>query len=175
MAVDVMMWEMLNHGDRRLPLGAHDYDRAEALKALLEQVRCNAVQLLTDIGPTPRNLRVRAGDILVEIEWGDVAGPVQPAADAPPAAPAASPGPVAEYLTAPTVGVFYHAPGPDADPFVRVGDTLRPGQQVGIIESMKLMIPVEADRAGEVIAVLKGNGETVEYGERLLALAAGDA
>lgn len=46
------------------------------------------------------------------------------------------------------------------------------GQQVGIIEAMKLMIPVEADKAGRVVEVLKNNGEPVEYGERLFAFAA---
>lgn len=74
------------------------------------------------------------------------------------------------YLTAQTVGVFHHAPEPGAAPFVTVGDVVVPGRQVGIIEAMKLMIPVEADRGGLIVEVLTASGEPVEYGERLFAL-----
>jgi acetyl-CoA carboxylase biotin carboxyl carrier protein len=79
------------------------------------------------------------------------------------------------YVTAPVVGTFYHAPAPDADPFVRVGDVVAPGQRIGVLEAMKLMIPVEADRAGRITAVLRANGDSVEYGERLFAFAALEA
>jgi acetyl-CoA carboxylase biotin carboxyl carrier protein len=140
----------------------------DEVRALLEQVRRNAVQLVAEVGHTPRNLRVRAGDIAVEIEWAESAP-----ANAP-AVPVAEPHDEAEYLTAPTVGVFYRAAKPGADPFVAEGDLVRPGQQVGIVEAMKLMIPVEADRAGLITEVLKADGEPVEYGERLFALAPGD-
>jgi acetyl-CoA carboxylase biotin carboxyl carrier protein len=140
---------------------------------LLDQVRRSAVRLLAEVGPTPRNLRVRAGDIAVEIEWHEHGGhqvtvPVPVPVELPPEEEA-------EYLTAPTVGVFYHAPEPGADPFVRAGDLVEPGQQIGIVEAMKLMIPVEADRAGRVTEVLKADGEPVEYADRLFALAAGEA
>ena len=56
-----------------------------------------------------------------------------------------------------------------------VGTVARPGQQVGIVEAMKLMVPVEADWAGRVSAVLKGDGEPVEYGEPLFAFGDTDA
>jgi acetyl-CoA carboxylase biotin carboxyl carrier protein len=77
-----------------------------------------------------------------------------------------------EYLTSPAVGVFYHAREPGAEPFVSVGAAAEQGQQVGIVEAMKLMIPVEADRGGIVIDVLKANGAAVEYDEPLFALTA---
>jgi acetyl-CoA carboxylase biotin carboxyl carrier protein len=146
--------------------------------ALLDQVRHNAVRLLSEVGRTPRNLRVKAGDISVEIEWDDVvtgqgvAISVSDNGSAP--AKVLEADSAAMYLTAPTVGVFHHAPEPGAEPFVRVGTVVWPGQQVGIIEAMKLMIPVEADRHATVTEVLKPNGEAVEYGEPLLALAPGD-
>ncbi|MGR7000449.1 acetyl-CoA carboxylase biotin carboxyl carrier protein [Yinghuangia aomiensis] len=73
-------------------------------------------------------------------------------------------------IDAPTVGVFYHAPEPGAAPFVRVGDVVAPGRQVGIVEVMKLMIPVEAERAGRITGVLVGNGDQVEYGDPLFSL-----
>ncbi|TMR02608.1 acetyl-CoA carboxylase biotin carboxyl carrier protein subunit, partial [Actinomadura soli] len=79
-----------------------------------------------------------------------------------------------EHLTSPAVGVFYHAKEPGAEPFVSVGDAVSPGQQIGIVEAMKLMIPVEADRAGTIAAVVKDDGAPVEYGEPLFALAAAE-
>ncbi|WP_051026842.1 acetyl-CoA carboxylase biotin carboxyl carrier protein [Nocardia higoensis] len=73
-------------------------------------------------------------------------------------------------LVAETVGVFYRSPEPGADPFVTEGDPVRVGQQVGIVEAMKLMIPVVATREGRVAEFLVGNGEAVEYGAALMAL-----
>jgi acetyl-CoA carboxylase biotin carboxyl carrier protein len=76
------------------------------------------------------------------------------------------------YLCAPTVGTFYRAPEPGAEPFVREQDGVRPGQQVGIIEVMKLMLPVEADVHGHIVEILARDGLPVEYGERLFSIAA---
>lgn len=130
-------------------------------------------------------LRVRAGEVSVEVEWaqeGVAHITAHPPATAPmPVTEAPSPVPSApieeseRYLTAPTVGVFYRASEPNAPPFVREGDTVVVGQQVGIVEVMKLMIPIEAHAAGRVVKVLKANGESVEYGERLFALAPADS
>lgn len=156
-----------DHGlwpDRRDPDG---------LRELLEQTRDNVVKLLADVARTPRRLRVQAAEIIVEIEWGDDGTPA--AVTAPAATPAT--GAVAEpevppgvFLTAPTVGVFYRAPEPSAAPFVAEGDVVQVGQQVGTVEVMKLMIPVEAERSGTVVEVLKDDGAPVEYGEPLFAL-----
>jgi acetyl-CoA carboxylase biotin carboxyl carrier protein len=87
----------------------------------------------------------------------------------------AAPPPVAEtatgeYVTAHMVGVFYRAAQPGDGPFADLGDVLELGQQVGIIEAMKLMIPVEADVAGRVVEVLVSDGAAVEYGDRLFAV-----
>ncbi|MBH0776520.1 acetyl-CoA carboxylase biotin carboxyl carrier protein [Nocardia bovistercoris] len=75
-------------------------------------------------------------------------------------------------VTAETVGVFYRLPEPGAAPFVTEGDPVRTGQQVGIVEAMKLMIPVTASAAGRVLEFLVENGEAVEYGAPLLRLEA---
>lgn len=77
---------------------------------------------------------------------------------------------LAFVVPAHTVGVFYHAPEPGADPFVRPGDAVVAGQQVGIIEAMKLMIPVEAERGGQVREILVADATPVEYGQPLLTL-----
>lgn len=77
-----------------------------------------------------------------------------------------------DIVCSPSVGTFYRAPEPGAPPFVAEGDPVQPGQQIAIVEAMKLMLPVEATRAGRVIRILKSDGEPVEYGEPLLELAA---
>ncbi|MEX3100671.1 biotin/lipoyl-containing protein [Streptomyces sp. ST1015] len=82
---------------------------------------------------------------------------------------ASAPAPLAT-LTASTVGTFFRSPEPGAEPFVEVGDRVKVGQQVAIVEVMKLMIPVEADRDAVVVEVLAGDGESVEYGQALFAL-----
>jgi acetyl-CoA carboxylase biotin carboxyl carrier protein len=68
------------------------------------------------------------------------------------------------------VGTFHHAPEPGAAAFVSVGDLVAKGQPVGIVEAMKLMLPVEADRSGRVVAMLVENGMSVEFGERLIVI-----
>jgi acetyl-CoA carboxylase biotin carboxyl carrier protein len=68
------------------------------------------------------------------------------------------------------VGTFYRAPSPGAKPFVEVGDSVKAGQTVCIIEAMKLLNEIEADKDGVVKAVLAENGQPVEYGEPLLVI-----
>lgn len=140
---------------------------------LLDQVCGNALRFLADTPRLPRHLRMRAGEVSVDIEWAELSpAPVGGAAGSAVPVPTSTTDAEASggYLTAPTVGVFYRAPEAGAAPFVSEGDTVIPSQQVGIIEAMKLMIPVEADRAGRIAAVLKDNAEPVEYGDRLFAL-----
>ncbi len=94
-------------------------------------------------------------------------------AGAPAAAPAATsePAPEGHVLKSPMVGTFYRSPSPDAKAFVEVGDTVKEGQTVCIIEAMKLMNEIEADKSGVVKAVLVENGQPVEYGQPLFLLA----
>jgi acetyl-CoA carboxylase biotin carboxyl carrier protein len=98
--------------------------------------------------------------------------------NAPPPAPAAAPAPVApvpvepegQTIKSPMVGTFYRAASPGAKPFVEIGDTVKKGQPVCIIEAMKLMNEIESDADGVVKAVLIENGQPVEYGEPLIVL-----
>jgi len=93
------------------------------------------------------------------------------AAPAPIAAAAAAPEtPAAGALTSPMVGTVYLAAEPNAPPFVKVGDKVREGQTVLIIEAMKVMNAIRAPRAGTVTRVLVTNGAPVEYGEPLLVI-----
>ena len=138
----------------------------EELDKLLDRVRHHAVLFVSELPHPPRVLRIRAGEVSLDVEWaqeyGTASGGGEPVTDADPEV---------HYLTSPAVGVFYRAPEPGTAPFVSEDDTVVAGQQVGIIEAMKLMIPVEADKAGRVVEVLKNDGEPVEYGERLFAFA----
>ncbi|XGV96280.1 MAG: acetyl-CoA carboxylase biotin carboxyl carrier protein [Leptolyngbya sp. BL-A-14] len=73
-------------------------------------------------------------------------------------------------IISPMVGTFYRAAAPDEPPFVEVGDRIRKGQTVCIIEAMKLMNELEAEVGGEVVEILVQNGEPIEYGQLLLRL-----
>ncbi|ROS44252.1 acetyl-CoA carboxylase biotin carboxyl carrier protein [Amycolatopsis thermoflava] len=145
--------------------GTHDVDRV--VTVLREQV----LALCAQASRAPVSVRVSAHDVAVEVAWAENG------------APAAVPAPaeadvVAEdalvgntfTLDAGTVGVFYRAPEPGAKPFTDVGETVKPGQQVAILEAMKLMIPVEAARGGRVVEVLVADGTPVEHGQPLFVL-----
>ena len=99
--------------------------------------------------------------------------PAQAAAPAPAAAPVEqeAPEPEGHVIRSPMVGTFYRSSAPEAKPFVQVGDTVKAGQTLCIIEAMKLLNEIESDRDGTVKAVLVENGQPVEYGEPLVILA----
>ena len=91
-------------------------------------------------------------------------------APAAPAAPAAAPANHANAQKSPMVGTFYRAASPTSDPFVEVGQTVKEGQTLCIIEAMKLMNEIEAEKSGVVKAILVENGTPVEYGEPLFVI-----
>ena len=74
------------------------------------------------------------------------------------------------YVTSPMVGTFYRAASPEAKPFVDVGSQVNVGDTLCIIEAMKMMNEIESDKAGVIKAVLKENGQPVEYGETLFII-----
>jgi acetyl-CoA carboxylase biotin carboxyl carrier protein len=79
--------------------------------------------------------------------------------------------PEGQLVKAPMVGTFYRSPSPDAKPFVEVGQTVKKGDTVCIIEAMKLMNEIETDVSGVVKAILVENGQPVEYGQPLFLVA----
>ena len=111
-----------------------------------------------------------------------VAAPAQqvyaPAAAAAAAAPAVAPAPVEAAPAAPTghpvkspmVGTFYRSPTPGADAFVKIGDTVKEGQTLCIIEAMKLLNEIESDKSGVVKEILCENGQGVEFGQALFII-----
>lgn len=127
------------------------------------------------------------GEVVLKLRRGAPVAPVVVAAPvaAPPvaavAAPAAAPAPSAapaapvapavpanvKEVASPIVGTFYRAPAPEAPPFVEVGTRVTKGQQLCIVEAMKIMNPIEADVSGTVVAILVENAQPVAYGEPL--------
>jgi acetyl-CoA carboxylase biotin carboxyl carrier protein len=100
--------------------------------------------------------------------------PVQAAAPALVPAPPATEAPKApegHIVKSPMVGTFYRAGAPGAKPFVEVGDTVKVGQTICVIEAMKLMNEIEADKDGVVKAIMVENAQPVEYGEPLMMIA----
>jgi acetyl-CoA carboxylase biotin carboxyl carrier protein len=93
-----------------------------------------------------------------------------PAAQASSSLPSAPPAANEVIVKSPIVGTYYDAPKPGDPPFVKVGDSVEPGQVLCIIESMKLMNEIESEAAGTVVAKLMENGRAVEYGEALFAI-----
>ena len=101
--------------------------------------------------------------------------PIQavPAAPSPVSAPAPTEAPTAlegHIVKSPMVGTFYRAGAPGAKPFVEVGDTVKLGQTICVIEAMKLMNEIEADKEGVVKAIMVENAQPVEYGEPLMMI-----
>ena len=76
-----------------------------------------------------------------------------------------------KIVKSPLVGTFYAAPSPEAETFVKKGDTVKKGQVLGIVEAMKLMNEIESEYDGVVEDILIGNEDTVEYGQSLFVIA----
>ncbi|MBC6468385.1 acetyl-CoA carboxylase biotin carboxyl carrier protein [Actinomadura alba] len=163
---------------------------ASSTENTLEELCLRTVELIDATSGPLKSVRLQRGDTSIEVEWPDLARVTPPALDAtavpvpvadvapvpvagaaPPQTPdAARPGD-SFVVEAPLVGTFYRAPSPGSRPFVEVGDIVEEGQQVAIVEAMKLMNAVSAERSGRVVEVLVNDAVPVEYGEPLLVLA----
>ncbi|HYF60847.1 MAG TPA: acetyl-CoA carboxylase biotin carboxyl carrier protein, partial [Burkholderiaceae bacterium] len=93
-----------------------------------------------------------------------------PAPSAAPAAPEAPAQPSGHAVKSPMVGTFYRSANPNSPPFVEIGSQVKEGDTLCIVEAMKLMNEIEADKAGTVKAVLVENGQPVEYGQPLFVI-----
>jgi acetyl-CoA carboxylase biotin carboxyl carrier protein len=100
-----------------------------------------------------------------------IAAPAAQAASAPAAeAPAARPRANEHVVTAPMVGTFYSASSPGSKAFVEIGDEVKVGQTLCIIEAMKMMNQIESDKAGRVTSIMARNGDPVEFGQPLFVV-----
>ena len=101
--------------------------------------------------------------------------PVAAPAAAPAAAPSAPAAPVSNEVSghavlSPMVGTFYRSPSPDAKPFIEVGQSVKVGDALCIVEAMKMMNRIESDKAGVVKAILVNDGEAVEFDQKLVII-----
>ncbi|MDO8706373.1 MAG: acetyl-CoA carboxylase biotin carboxyl carrier protein [Sulfuricaulis sp.] len=131
-------------------------------------------------------IEIREGEEAIRISRGSFGGTqvvhmapapvhhIAPAAPVAPAAAAAAPAPAAlptgHAVASPMVGTFYRSSAPEAKPFVDVGSQVNIGDTLCIIEAMKMMNEIESDKAGVIKAILKENGQPVEYGEALFII-----
>jgi acetyl-CoA carboxylase biotin carboxyl carrier protein len=140
-----------------------DGDLVRTLASLLEETG------LTEIEYAVGERRIRVVRGAPASPAVTVSMPAPAAAPAATAAPAAAAAP-AGAVKAPMVGTAYLSPQPDAPPFVKLGDMVREGQPLLIIEAMKVMNQIPAPRAGKVVQILVADGAPVEYGQPLIVL-----
>jgi len=143
------------------------------------------IELLEESGIA--EIEIKEGEEAVRISRMPAGGalaqaltPVMPAAVAAlpapvPAAPAVEsaapkPKPNEHVITAPMVGTFYASPSPGAKAFVEIGDEIKVGQVLCIIEAMKMMNQIEADRSGRIASIMARNGDPVEFGQPLFVV-----
>ena len=139
------------------------------------------IELLEESGIA--EIEIKEGEEAVRISRGSTAGmiphyvtapapmaPTPAPAPAQLAAPAAAPAKSANAIPSPMVGTFYAAATPTAKPFVSIGDEVKVGDVLCIIEAMKMMNQIESDRAGRVTAIMANNGDPVEYGQPLFVV-----
>ena len=145
------------------------------LKKLIDLVQESGIAELEITEGEEKVKIVKGGPVTVVP--GTAAAPAPPppieraAAVTPPVAtPEQAAAPEGHVVKAPMVGTFYRSPSPDAKPFVEVGQSVKEGETICIIEAMKLMNEIEADAGGVVKAILVENGQPVEYGQPLFIL-----
>jgi len=141
------------------------------LKKLIDLVQESGIAEL-EITEGEEKVKIVKGGV-VTVAAPPVALAAAPAAAAPAAAAAAAepePGQEGHVVKAPMVGTFYRSPSPDAKVFVEVGQAVKEGDTICIIEAMKLMNEIETDASGVVKAILVENGQPVEYGQPLFIL-----
>jgi acetyl-CoA carboxylase biotin carboxyl carrier protein len=151
------------------------------LKKLIDLVQESGISEL-EITEGEEKVKIVKGGEATVTPIGPAAAPAGAATPAAPTAPAAAaaavaaaaapeaPEPSGHVLKAPMVGTFYRSASPDAKPFIEVGQNVKAGETVCIIEAMKLMNEIEADATGMVKAILVENGQPVEYGQPLLII-----
>ena len=149
-----------------------DIRKVKKLIELLEQSNINELE----INEGDESVRISRGATAVTYAAPPIAAPVA-AAPAPIAAPAAveAAAPASEELAghavkSPMVGTFYASPAPDSPPFVTVGQTVAAGDVICIIEAMKMMNQIEADKAGTIGAILIEDGEAVEFDQPIVTI-----
>ena len=148
-----------------------DIRKVKKLIELLEEAGIAEIEI-KEGEESVRISRMTSGTVVAQPQM--FAPPPLPMASAPAAVAAApaAPAPTSVYhmVPAPMVGTFYASPAPGAKAFVQIGDEVKVGQVLCIIEAMKMMNQIESDRAGKITSVLVQNGDPVEFGQPLFAI-----
>lgn len=145
------------------------------LKTLIDLVsESNVSELeITEADGKVRIVKAGATPVVMAAPMVQQAAPMMaaPVATAAPAAEAAAPAEETGHVVkSPMVGTFYRSSSPGAKPFAEVGDAVKAGQAVCIIEAMKIMNEIEADKDGVISKILVDNGQPVEYGQPLFII-----
>ena len=147
----------------------------ETLKSVLSMIEGTDV-VEVELEEAGRKVRVRRSEVsrsaAAPVSMAPLAlAPMPAAVPAAVAAPAPAAEPASHHLMkSPIVGTYYRASDPAAPPFVKVGDSVRKGQVLCIVEAMKLMNEIESDVAGEIIKIHPENGHPVQFGEPLFTI-----
>ena len=163
--------------------------KVEEIIQLLEAVSKNNIDQLSVTSDDGKEIVITNNDAKSVVVAPEAVVPVVPTAPVAPAQVAVAPAQVAavpapvdavptpaapeekgQLVKSPLVGTFYNAPSPDSPAYVKVGDTVKKGQILGIIEAMKLMNEIESDYDGVVTEILIKNEETVEFGQPLFRI-----
>ncbi len=148
-------------------------DELRALAQLMQDFSLGELELVRASGESVRLARAGLAPV-APLAAPTTPAVAVPAAAAAPSAPTASAPPAnVHVITAPLVGTFYRSPSPDAPFFTEVGQRVRKGQTLCIIEAMKLMNELECEVDGVVVAVLADNGRPVEFGQPLFHIQKG--
>lgn len=147
------------------------------IKKLIELVEESGIMEL-EISEGEESVRINRGTPTVAPATVQYSVPTPAPVTAPITPAQATPTPVAEkpaeitghIVRSPMVGTFYRSPSPEASPFVEVGSTVKVGDTLCIVEAMKMMNRIEADKAGVVKAILVNNGDAVEFDEKLIII-----
>ena len=144
------------------------------VKKLIELLEASSIDEI-EIKEGEESVRISRNTAAPIAMAAPVAAPAMPAAiAAAPAVPApateATAPSAANAVKSPMVGTFYRSPSPDAGPFVEIGQSVRAGDVLCIVEAMKMMNQIEADRAGTVTAIHADNGEPVEFDQPLITV-----
>ena len=118
-------------------------------------------------------LEIRIGDQRVAVRRPDAGTPTGAPVAVPASVPPPAPAPPGTPVTSPLAGTYYGSPRPGAEPFVRVGVQVAAGDPIGLVEAMKVFNEITTDHAGEVVAVLVENGDTIAAGQSLIIVDTG--
>lgn len=144
-------------------------DKQDYLR-ILDAIQTGALRLLAGFPQQPSGFRIQVGEVTVEAQWPEATRVVTaPTTNIAEPEQASAPAPTAPAIRAPSVGVFYRSREPGADPFVELGDRVTAGQQVAIVEAMKLMIPVTAAVGGVISEILVNDCDPVQFDDPLFS------